>query len=496
MNALTDQQLLREYASKHSESAFKELVVRHLDLVHSAALRIVRNSHTAEDVAQSVFAALSSQAARLASHPVLAGWLHRTTRHLSANAIRSETRRRVREQQAIAMNEPAANPNDGGRVWDEIAPHLDAVLGELSDSDRDAILLRFFEKRSAKEIALQLGISAESAQKRVNRAVERLRDLFAHRGVRVSAGVITIALPGNAVQAAPVGMATAVSAAVLSGPAATIATTSLVGKMLIPLAAVFMAGAWLFQNHEAGRLRAEIAAVVPAFHASAENLKGEAAMLSARPERKGGAKEAAFAVGASVEVDGDVQGVDPDPGLIALDLLGRPTTDAVERLELSDAEVVALVAAIHRVREEAAADFVQRVKLTGEGKEVDGYHFYYQAPARADRGRHFFDELSKAFVAAIGEKRGARFRAAMPEDGFLGGMGKYDLEFDLHGPSQTNIGTVTCVSREPGSDREKGSFGAVPDSFEERFGMVFDLPEEGAAGYPKLPIRKLPQGRR
>ncbi|WP_035606517.1 sigma-70 family RNA polymerase sigma factor [Haloferula sp. BvORR071] len=499
MNALTDQQLLQEYAKSRSESAFRELVRRHIDLVHSAALRVVRNPHTAEDVTQAVFTALAREAGRLSSHPVLAGWLHRTTRHLSTNSIRSDARRRSREQQAIAMNEQAAHANEGEPAWAEIAPHLDAVLGELSESDRDAILLRFFEKRSAKEIAAQLGISAESAQKRVNRAVERLRELFARRGVSVSAGVLTVAIPGHAVQAAPVALAGAVSAAVLAGPATTLTATSLIMKMLIPIATVFLAGAWLLQNREADRLRAEIAVAVPKLPSSGGRLEGEAAAAPMRAESKGVgrtvAPRAGFSVGAGVEVDGEQHGMDLDPKLVGLDNLGRPTTDAVERLELTDGEIAALEAAVRRVREEASADFVARVKLTGEEKKADGYHYYYQAPARPDRGQHFFEELSKAFVTAIGEVRGTRFRAAMPEDEFLGGMGKYDLEFDLYGPTQNNIGVVKCVSREPGSDKGGGSFTGAMDSFEERFGKVFDFPEEGGAAYPKLPIRTLPQGR-
>ncbi|RYD66365.1 MAG: sigma-70 family RNA polymerase sigma factor, partial [Verrucomicrobiaceae bacterium] len=142
MNALTDQQLLREYAASRSDSAFRELVRRHIDLVHSAARRMVLDSHTAEDVTQAVFTALSKDARKVSSHPVLAGWLHKTTRHLSTNVIRADARRRVREQQAIAMNEQAAPESESAPLWADLASHLDAVLGELNDSDRDAVILR------------------------------------------------------------------------------------------------------------------------------------------------------------------------------------------------------------------------------------------------------------------------------------------------------------------------------------------------------------------
>src|SRR3954469_7860635 len=105
MDRPTDQQLLAEYAKTQSESAFAELVRRHVDLVYSAARRMVGDSHLAEDVTQAVFAALAKNAGGLDRHPVLSGWLHRTAQNLAANTVRSEVRRRHREQEATAMNE-------------------------------------------------------------------------------------------------------------------------------------------------------------------------------------------------------------------------------------------------------------------------------------------------------------------------------------------------------------------------------------------------------
>src|SRR5438876_11252427 len=120
MNNLTDQQLLRDYTEARSEVAFAELVRRHVDFVYSAALRMVRDAHLAEDVTQGVFVALARTAHQLANRPVLSGWLHRTAQNLAANAIRSDVRRRAREQEAAAMNE-SENPNPAGDKTDHNA---------------------------------------------------------------------------------------------------------------------------------------------------------------------------------------------------------------------------------------------------------------------------------------------------------------------------------------------------------------------------------------
>ncbi len=266
MNGLSDAQLLREYFERRAEAAFGELVRRHLDLVYSAALRMVRDAQLAEDVTQGVFLALSRSAGQLTEHPVLSGWLHRTTQNLAANAVRSDVRRRAREQEAAAMNELFSTEPDA--AWEEIAPNLDAALSELSEPDRDALLLRYFERKSAREMAQSLGTSEEAAQKRVSRAVERLRELLAKRGVAAGAGALVVLLSANAVQAAPVGLALSITTATaLSCTAAaslatstavkTIAMTTL-QKSLIATTLAAALGMGTYEARQASVLRAEV----------------------------------------------------------------------------------------------------------------------------------------------------------------------------------------------------------------------------------------------
>jgi RNA polymerase sigma factor (sigma-70 family) len=269
VNSLADQQLLRDYAGRQSETAFAELVRRHVDFVYSAALRMVRDAHLAEDVTQDVFVALAKNARQLKERPVLSGWLHRTARNLAANAVRSDVRRRVREQESATMNEllsPVSDPS-----WEHIAPQLDAALGELSESDRDALLLRYFEGKSAQEMEHILGLTDEAAQKRVNRAVERLRDYFSARNVTIGASGLAVVISANAVQAAPAGLAASISAAgalagtavhtsTLIAAAKTIAMTT-IQKTFITAALALVAGAGIYEARQAAQWRGQYRAL-------------------------------------------------------------------------------------------------------------------------------------------------------------------------------------------------------------------------------------------
>ncbi len=266
MNQFSDHELLRDYAERQSDSAFAELVRRHIDIVYSAALRMVIDPQTAEDITQNTFIALTKNARQVRNRSVLSSWLHSTARNFAANAIRTEVRRRAREQEAAVMNELLANEPEA--FWKNIAPHLDDAIAELSDSDRDALLLRYFERKSVREIAHILNTSEPAAQKRVSRAVERLREFFSKRGVAVGAGGLVVLISANAVHAAPLTLVPTIStAAVLATTtihtSTAIAATKAIAmtlfqKTLITATVAIVAGAGIYQAHQATQLRAEI----------------------------------------------------------------------------------------------------------------------------------------------------------------------------------------------------------------------------------------------
>ena len=209
--------LLAEYVKDGSESAFRELVARYVDLVYSAAVRLVEEDrHLAEDVAQTVFADLAQMARRLPSGVMLGGWLHRHTCFVAATLLRGERRRRARERQAVEMNalqdHPEANLNF-------VTPILDEAINQLGAADRTAILLRFFEQRDFRSVGEALGSNEDAARMRVSRALGKLQSLLKRRGVTLSAAALGTALAGQIVTAAPAGLAAAISGAVLAGTA-------------------------------------------------------------------------------------------------------------------------------------------------------------------------------------------------------------------------------------------------------------------------------------
>ena len=205
---LDDRQLITRFVKEGSQEAFAELVARHINFVYSAALRQVGASQLAEDVAQTVFINLARKAKSLPDEVVLAGWLHRDTRYTALDMLRAERRRQTREQKALAMN-MTGTENDPD--WQQLRPLLDETLDEMTAVDRDALLLRFFEQREFKEIGATLGLGEDAARKRVTRALDKLRELLARRGVTTTASALSIAVAAHAVHAAPVSLAASIA---------------------------------------------------------------------------------------------------------------------------------------------------------------------------------------------------------------------------------------------------------------------------------------------
>src|SRR6516165_8232032 len=219
-----DADLLSRYATDQSEAAFAELTRRHVDLVYSAALRLLNGDvHSAEDVTQQVFTEVARQAKQLARHPAPVGWLYTTTRLMALRVNRTNGRRKAREEEAHAMNELLHHEEPSGD-WNQLRPVLEDVMHELDDRDRHAVLLRFFQNKTLGEIGASLNLTENAARMRVERALDKLRGKLTRRGVTATAAALATAIGANAVQSAPAGFAATLPAAAIAGSAVPAAT--------------------------------------------------------------------------------------------------------------------------------------------------------------------------------------------------------------------------------------------------------------------------------
>jgi RNA polymerase sigma factor (sigma-70 family) len=299
-----DVELLHRYVADRSQTAFTELVQRHLNLVYSVALRQVGgDSHLAEDVVQQVFSALARKAATLTHRPTLSGWLFRSTHFAASDIVRVERRRRAREQEAHTMerrdslDSPSAMPGGEAIDWDKVRPTIDAAIAELDEDDRDAVSLRFFDGCSFGDVGARLRLSENAARMRVVRALDKLHAVLARRGVTSTTAALGLALANQVAVGAPAGLAASVTGAALAGSAAGgagilafMSTSKIVAGIGAGVTAAALTVA-VVQHDEKNQVEVALASAEQQRHAAQAQLASLTARLAQAEQRAGEAEK-------------------------------------------------------------------------------------------------------------------------------------------------------------------------------------------------------------
>jgi RNA polymerase sigma factor (sigma-70 family) len=225
---MSEHDLLKAFREERSEQAFAELVRRYAGLVYSVAKRRLNDAALAEDITQMVFIRFAKTPPQLQSDDGLAAWLHRTTVNVTVDTWRSETRRRKREQQTFVME---STPTEDA-IWEELSPNLDEALNQLKDEDRRALMLRFFDQKTMRDIGTALGVSEDAAKMRVSRALDRMRAQLGVRNAACTAAVLGTILDERSVQAAPTRLISRLAAMKLPAAAGAAGIVGSLGALL------------------------------------------------------------------------------------------------------------------------------------------------------------------------------------------------------------------------------------------------------------------------
>lgn len=256
----SDRHRLELFHDSGDQAAFASLVQQYLPLVHAVALRVTANPSHAQDLSQAVFVKLAQRPLGALRDIALPVWLHGETRSLSLALLRSEKRRRGRE--VIAASLHAMMSPDLSIPWEKISPLLDRIIAELPERERELILARYFQGRSHRSIASSLGLTEDASRMRVNRGLEKMRDLLAKRGITTTTAALASALPGHALAAAsvPAGLAASITTAACSAGAPvsflTLGFMSITKKATLVVGILLLAGlagVVVHQNQQSGR---------------------------------------------------------------------------------------------------------------------------------------------------------------------------------------------------------------------------------------------------
>ncbi len=226
-----DFELLQRFARHGEQRAFADVVRRHLDLVFATALRKVGDAGGAQEISQNVFSVLARKAWRFAPDDSLPAWLHKTALLESKFWLRGELRRRRREETAVQLGTTMKTSEDQP-AFNALVPLLDDALLSLRENDRTALLLRYYERQSLRDVGAAFGVSEDTAQKRVRSALEKLAEFFTRRGYKTaSVAAAAAALQHTATSASTTLVSTIVSAALQAAPPALVGLGALLARL-------------------------------------------------------------------------------------------------------------------------------------------------------------------------------------------------------------------------------------------------------------------------
>ena len=164
-----EQSLLRRLvrdAKAGDRASFERIVVLHERLVLRVAQRLLLNGEDAKDAAQEVFIRLHSTLGRFDEEKDLGPWLY----HLTVNICRDVMRRRKREM-PIESAHDAANESPDPEQCAMAAQQYQIILNalrDLSEREREVIVLRDLEGRSTREVSEILGSSEATVRSQIS----------------------------------------------------------------------------------------------------------------------------------------------------------------------------------------------------------------------------------------------------------------------------------------------------------------------------------------
>ncbi len=222
-----DLELLRKFVRTGDETAFARIMEEQSGLVFHTALRRLNGDYAlAQDATQTVFVDLVKKAESLPTDTILAGWLHRQTIYVTSKQVRTEDRRRVREQ---TVGEDGDQVEEPGHLWREIKSLVDRAINQLGETEQNLVLLRYWNGMGLREAGKAIGLSENAAQKRLARAVEKLRSSLSRYGITGSVATLTLALSENAMATVPPSVISSVSGVALAAKAS--GSSSFVGAL-------------------------------------------------------------------------------------------------------------------------------------------------------------------------------------------------------------------------------------------------------------------------
>ncbi len=198
----TDGELLYLATKRNDSAALEELFARHADMVWHVCQQVLWREADAEDAFQATFLILLRRAGAIRASDSVAAWLYRVAYRTALAARRKRHKQRTEPLTTEPPQPMVEYPDLESRY---ITGILLEELSALPQKYQKALVLRYLEGRSRREIADQTDLTVAAVQGYLARGKQLLRGRLLRRGVLLSTGMAMLTTT-QAASAAPAAM--------------------------------------------------------------------------------------------------------------------------------------------------------------------------------------------------------------------------------------------------------------------------------------------------
>ena len=171
----TEQKIIRK-AAAGDRAAFRQLVLEHSHAMFRLAWRLTSDETAAEDIVQEAFIKAWRKIGDFRMDASFKSWLHRITVNTAMDYLRKHVRRKqfeTQEPEYETKERAGQNPDTGYQI--HISRQTQAVMMDLSESVRTALLFKHYEGHSINEVARIIEITTGACKQNIFRAVKKMR---------------------------------------------------------------------------------------------------------------------------------------------------------------------------------------------------------------------------------------------------------------------------------------------------------------------------------
>jgi RNA polymerase sigma factor (sigma-70 family) len=173
---MDEEKLVADLRGRDS-AVIEALIETHGDRLLRSATLLCGDATNAQDLVQDAFVQALRSVHKFRRQSSLYTWLHSILLNLTRHYHR-DRQRLVYDNELAAREVPVLEERPGALDFENATTELTRALGQLSDSHREILVLRYFEHMKIHELARHLGISKGTVKSRLHYAIREMQKII------------------------------------------------------------------------------------------------------------------------------------------------------------------------------------------------------------------------------------------------------------------------------------------------------------------------------